>query len=729
MPDAAGARGRGAGGLWTILRPDQTAQSRLRAVTGTSLLSPGAGRTSPMPAGSTSADADALAVALRQLATQCPPRPQSATPAAFKQKKWVIQTFGLGDIGGVFDDIGDAAEELGEVIVDTAEDAGEVIVDTAEDAGEVVVDTAEDAGEAIAGAAVDVSNAVVGSAETVVTGAKRTAKSAAGLLEQGEAQVAALRVKANKTAARVGQAAISTLIDSADSLAIFVDETVEAAGGWVEVIGTSIVNGAEVAWRTVVSGVEDALTAVTALLKRIGAEIQQFIDYLAYLFAWGDFLAESDKLYGTLEQSIQGLGGMLQQAGSYKDELGKTLRSTVKKAVGNRTVGDLFGLRIDRSNPAIEHLEYFLEQVQRAIESVEAVFEGVADVATGEVSPSPALLGSAEASAARLPMSSLANPLTLLTTPVKDLLAGNGALADGSSSLLDAAFSEIVSSGGQAITTAVDQVRARIKVPWLTDMIETVILGGRSFTLLRAAALAGAIPSVLTSKLSGGQKKEEASGSITGIVGPSSQPKPTKTPQQKAEAERSRRALWASTGLGLINSAVVVGKTVLEMRKVKQGIGILTVSSGICICMRGYCTSLLLSRYSQEARPFAKTNVWFDVIEGVYTVLRGLRKAESDAKWAKFDMAFHGILGLAITTSSAIALGSGKLGDAQARTGFAFRCTSWVGNSMVRLAEKSDDVMTSPTAKKCTLGLAAIVAVVEIAEAVNGNVDDVQSTE
>ncbi|MFY0534201.1 LamG-like jellyroll fold domain-containing protein [Nannocystis pusilla] len=70
-----------AGGVWTAIRPDAPVQQRLRTIKRDDLTNPAPGRRNPLPAGTSSDDASALADAFRYLATQFPAAPQAPAQA------------------------------------------------------------------------------------------------------------------------------------------------------------------------------------------------------------------------------------------------------------------------------------------------------------------------------------------------------------------------------------------------------------------------------------------------------------------------------------------------------------------------------------------------------------------------------------------------------------------------------------------------------------------------
>lgn len=729
-----------AGGVWTAIRPDAPVQRRLSTIKRDDLTKPAPGRRNPLPAGTSSDDAAALADAFRYLATQFPAAPQAPTPSTPGTKPH-LQIEPRGFLGG----IGDAIEDGWNEATDAAEDGwntGTGAVESGWNAGTGAVEDAwnestgaladawYDVGDAVEGGwnaalgALDpaaLGNKILNTGSGVIEGAKRTAKSAAALIVRGGQELDALRKKVEGASRRAGAQAIGALVDSAETVAVELSQITETGMLWVEIIGTTIVDGVETAWRVVVNGIEEAFAAMEALVKRIAAEVREILEFLAYLFLWDDFLAASDEIHALLDDSFQQLRAKTPQLGEYKAQLADALRKGVEQAVGQRSVGDLFGLDIDAARPVLEPLEYLLEKFQDALESVDAVFDLADDVTSGLGAPDAAVLNTANGLTGKLP--DLTQVTTVLGTPISQLLAQNGALADGSSSLLDVLFDGVVTRGVDAIDLAGKQFRARIKVPVLTDAIEATILGGRSFTVMRVVSLVGAIVGVLTEKST---NKAQARSNVSSMVTPKSGAQPRSG--QTQSSRDARRILWASMALGLVNSIVLMTKTGLEMagKAAKKFSATLAATGGICTSLRGVLTLARLPSLPQKVQPYTGANAGLEIVTGAWTVLSAYVTYKVDDLWRPFDLVAFGLLGLATTTLSAVALGTGNLqGDSQIVT-FSLRCGSWVSSSLMRLSEKYDDSDRTGRLKLVTVGFAVVSGVIDVSEAIYGNVDDVQ---
>lgn len=735
------------GGAWTAIRPDAPVQQRLRTISGTAMTNPGRGRRNPLPAGTTSDDADALAGAFRQLATQFPataPVKAQTKPQTKPNLKPTARSL-WGDLEDAWNDTTEAAGDVVEDVVDEGEDLVNQGTDAVEEtwndttgaledawnetteAVEDGANTAADALEDVVNAAADaldpaaLGNAILDTASGAIAGATRTAKSAGALIRRSASDLDALRKKVEGATRRAGAQAITALVDSAETLAIEVSDLASTGLRYVEIIGTTIVDGAEAAWRVVVDGVEEAFAAIKALVDRIAAELREILEFLAFLFLWDDFLAASDEVHAVLDGALQQLRSKTPQLGEYKAQLADALRTGVEQAIGQRSVGDLFGLDVDAARLVLEPLEYVLEKFQDALESADIVFDLADDMTSGLGAPDAAVLAAANGLAGELP--DLTEVSSVLGEPIAQLLAGNGTLADGSSSILDLLFDSVVTQGQAAIDLAEKQFRARIKVPVLTDAIESVILGGRTFTVMRIVALVGAIVGVLTEKTASAAQGKRGGSTLvrakSGVQAKSGQP--------RANAD-TRRILWASMALGLVNSLVLTAKTGLELagKSLKKVSAILAATGGLCTSLRGVLTLARIPSLPQNVRPYTGTNAGLEIVTGAWTVLSAYVTYKVDDLWRPFDLVAFGLLGLATTTVSAVALGTGDLqGDNQV-VSFSLRCGSWVSSSLMRLSEKYDDSDRSGRLKVVTVGLAIVSGVTDVAEAIYGNVDEVQ---
>ncbi|WAS92615.1 LamG domain-containing protein [Nannocystis punicea] len=684
--------------VWRAVCPDEKVQKSIRSTTAAELKSPAdKRRTSPLPPGASDDDASALASAFTQFGSQFAAAPKSAPKPQARS------------------------------FIDDLEDIGESAVEWGEDVYEDAKDTYEDAEDWVS----DQTKPIVDAGGNLVGTVTRTAKSAGGLITRGAAEVAALAARGANSAVHAGSRAVAQLIDTADTIAVTAASTTNR---WVEIVGTTIVDGTEVVWRAVVSGVDEALSAITAVVKRIGAAIEAILEFLAFLFAWDDFLAASDEALAVIDEEIDRAGSAVAGLAEYKAKLGQTLRTGVEQAIGKKSLGDLLGVDVDAASPVLEPMEYFMEYVNRALESASLVFEGGKSIASQGKGADAALVASATETNKSLP--SITEVSAYLGTPVSQLLAGSGKAADDSSSLFDFVFDEVIARGKAASEQMAGQLRARMSVPWLTDFIEETILGGRKLTLARVVALVAAIIRVLTEKSSGKSAPKQ--------VEPKATPKPTtkigggitpinptsKSSTPTAQEKEDRRTRWivdVSTALGIANSAVILVKTAQETgesassAKANGGKFWTLISAG-CVFFRGLFALGRIGAYPSKTRPYSGINAALEMVAGAYTFFT-LEKEYGRT----VDMAVFGVIGLGMTASSAIAIGTGGLSGEYETVSFSLRCTSWVTNSAVRVSDKGDDGDKTGRIKLVTGGLVVLSIAVDLTEAIYVNVNEVQS--
>lgn len=677
------------GGVWTIVRPDEHAQRQLRTVTTQSLKSPPDGRRSPLPAGTSDVDTQALVDALSRLGTQLVREPSASS----NPRKLVASAKFVDDVMDVVDDGIDGAEDIYEDAVDVGVSAGEIIVATGQDA--------------------------LASATTV-------AKSAGKLIVSGAAELEALAAKCAKVSAWVGQQAIATAITSADQLAFVVTQASSDAAGWVEAIGTSIVNGTEVAWRVIVAGVDDALEAITTLIKRIGAKIQEWIDYLAWLFMWDDFLEASDEAHAYIKATMSSVGQQIAKLDALKQQLADGLRETVEDAIGKRSLADVFGIDADATSPVFEQLEYVQEQVQELFESSDLEWSTSASGEATGIGPSAALSAQSSEIERLQPLGDPSDVVVYLTTPLSELLANNEPLANGSPSIFDAVFDPIVESSTELIEQLDSALFSRLEVPYLTTFIEEVILCGRTLTLARIMALMAAIPAVLADKTSG---EAETKSQIT---------IQSRDALSQAEFDQNTRwGLWVAMSAGIANTIVIITKSVAERRsqteKTRKFLSFLQLISGSLGVMRGIISLGRIPAFPARARSYAAINASAELTGGLCAAffgaqgLKEIRATETRKDWSSVETAIQLILGATVITASGVALAAGDLGTERSKAAFSLRCSSWVLALLVRAFEKLDDNDSSGRLKYLTMGLAAVSVVVDVGEAIYGNVSETET--
>lgn len=669
------------GGVWTIVRPDETAQMRLRATTAASLKSPADGRPSPLPAGTSDDDTRALVDALARLGTQMVREPSTSSTSSTASTKL------LGPIDGWVEQGVDA-----------------------------VVDTGSDGVHYFAGT----GSAILSGGEAALESAITLPKTAGQLITLGTDEIEALVAKCEKVTAWLGEEAIASAITSANQLAV---RAAKYGGQWIEIVGTTLVQGGEVAWRVIVAGVDDALAAVTKLIERIGAKIQEWIDYLSWLFAWNDFLEASDEAYAVIQEAMGGVEQQIAGLDALKTQLGDALRESVEDAIGKRSLADVFGIDVDADSEAFEQLDYVQEQFQLLIESTELKWVTAALDQESPIAPSEAVSAQASELEKLQPFGDPSDIVVLLDTPMSELLAGNQQLANGSSSIYDAVFDPIVDSTTELLEQLDSAMFGQLSVPYVTDFIESVILCGRTLTVARVMALMAAIPVVLIEKSS--------KQSRTLITVKSTDELSDEEKERQDHDRRTRWALWCVMAAGLINTGVVIGKSVAERRSQSTAnsklISFLQLTSGSIGIFRGIILLGRVPAFPPSTQFYASINASVEMIAGLCAAwfgtqgLKELRPTETRADWSKVEMVIQLLLGATVITSSGIALCTGDLGDDRTKTAFSLRCSSWVLSLLVRGFEKIDDGDTSGRLKYVTMGLAVLASVVEVSEAIYGN--------
>jgi hypothetical protein len=485
----------------------------------------------------------------------------------------------------------------------------------------------------------------------------------------------------------------------------------------------------------IVTGVEDALSVITQLIERIGAQIQEWIDFLAWLFMWDDFLDASDEAYEVIKETMGGAGQQIARLDALKTELTDALRETVEDAIGKRSLGDMFGIDVDAASPAFEQLDYVMEQLQELLEATDLSWaSSTLGEATG-IAPSEALNTQATELARVQPFGDASDVLGFLNTPISELLASNEQLANGSSSLFDAVFDPIVEQSTELLEQIDSAMFGRLSVPYVTDLIEEVILCGRTLTIARVMALMAAIPAVLAEKSSGSDSDSDSESRA--LITTKSTTELSEEEQDQRDADRRTRwAMWCVMAAGLLNTIVIISKSVAERRSKSTSnsklISFLQLTSGSLGTFRGIILVGRVPAFPSSTRTYAAINSSAEMTAGVcgamfgMQALKELRANKTPTDLSTVETAIQGTLGALVIVSSAIGLGTGEFDDERSKTSFSLRCSSWVLALTGRAFEKLDDKDTSGRLKYITMGLSGIQVAIEVAEAIHGNVGETE---
>jgi hypothetical protein len=711
--------------LWTVVRPDQAAHRRLQSVTAADLRAPADGRASPLPPSATPEDAEALAQALTTLTRALPPGPSNEQTRA-KRIRTATQLAGVsrlswGDIADAAGDVVDGAEDLAEDTYDGATD----LYDATTSLGSDVVDGV---GDAVQGA----TKTVVATSEDAVQGAKRAVKGASQLVTSAGAELDALVAAARTAPAQVGERAIRTFIDTADTLAVW---TQSAAGEIVrtfEIIGTSIVDGATVVWRVVCAGVLDAITAIEELVKRIGAKIAAFIEYLLFLFNWQDFLDASDDAYKyfdkTLSELPTRLGAVIQPL---KQQIRGTLSSALDDGFAQKSIAQTCGINIDADTPGIDELNYLFEQVSRVMDSAqEAVGKGIA-AAAAEVDAAAAQQASGLMNL--VPFDRFSSPVALLTAPLGELLSDAAELGDGSGSLVDSMFASMESTMDAALTGGAALLKRRLYVPYVTSMIEDIVLGGRTLNLLRVAALYAAILKVLADKTSGRAHKSSGAQFASKIAGLNKQSLPDE-PAPETGQQTPAWHIWGPTACGFVNSLCLAVQTGLELAYLKKDkpeavrwwIGFLSYTSAVALAAASVFNLAGADRMPKRTKEYVLTLCAFEATTGLWLAVSGYIRKElkdspsreaKEAQLDKIDTVGLSILALGSLITAIIPMAKRLPKGDREWTTYSLRAATATMTGVTRAWSMYDNSDTQGGKKYATLGMLVIGAVVDLSAA------------
>ncbi|HVV88392.1 MAG TPA: LamG-like jellyroll fold domain-containing protein [Kofleriaceae bacterium] len=702
-------------GLWNAVRPDAAVHDQLRSMSATDLIKPADGRPSPLPGGTSTDDAAALAETLSALGRALPPAPASRTAVQLHRATGPGPQLRLswGDVEGGLEDGYDGAKG----VVDEGIDAGKDAYDDGKDAvvagtGQVVKTITDSSGKAV--------QVLVATGQDGVKGASRATRSAGQLVARSGAALDDLKRKTAAAPAQLGGSAIQAFIDTADQLAVVSSAGADQIARSLQVIGTTIVNGATVAWRVVVAGVGDAIAAVGAVIRRIGAEIEKFIDYLAYLFRWQDFLAASDRFMASFETSLGKLTPYVAKLFDSQAELVKRLTASFDTGVASKSIAQLCGVNVTSNSPGIDELEYVLDHLNRVVTSAELTVEKAA----ARVSPAladaskAAMDGQADSTMRGLGVDKLEDGLALFTSPVSQLLGGAAGAQASSTSIIDYAFQSLRDHAEDAVSTVNDALHQRLYVPYLTPMIEDVILGKRQLTILRIVSLIAGIGSVLAAKITDTVEH----GSIDTRAAFAVQPRN----DAAAPSSPPKDSAWAIMGCGVGATALMIAQTAIEISQIGKTpsgplevvMSMLSAGIGGLTLLRAQKQAEVLSYTAAAMRPYAEALDVFEAVSGGWMVMSAwLRTCNTMTKETldKVDIVVLFLVALADLGVTIAALASGSVqGDANVGE-FSARVIATFSGAVMRLWSAVDN--TKASLKKATYWLAGANFVIELGEA------------
>lgn len=561
--------------IWTILRPDREALTTLAGSSGARLRNPPNGKRSPLPAGMSEADADAFSGLLVQIGSAYGPRPP--------------QEPSRRSVYDIVDTVSDAVDDATDYVSSQLRQ-GEKLVN-----GLIQLGTAAGA---YAGALIDDGTAALGSATSAVTNV------ASMVVDAASEQFAQLVDAASRATARYGKSAIDACVKSAQTVAIVAQKVGDEVAHTFVLIGSSILNGVTYVWRVVCAGVQEAFDALKAFVEKIGAAITDFIEYLAWLFKWHDFVVASDAIYDDLKENLDAIQTRVGALSLDRSELNQYL--TLPSNIGDRSLSDIchFSLPV---MPGSEELEYVIETVTQIFGATNLSIDGL-DSAMGSLSGVSTTLGAASTPGINPQPSALMNilgdPNALLSTTVQNLV---NTLTTGSpgTSIVDYLYDTMLPAVKASVSGLTSVLTARISVPGVTEVIEA-IMEGRTLNILRLAAFLSAIAKVLTLKITASVQ----AGSM------SPQPVSYSTAQ-----EDMRAAAWASFAFGMIFSVLEGIRAALELKTsspaLKKQKASLDAILGLLVAGRASCTYGMIAAQPTAAQATLGIQASMELIGGV----------------------------------------------------------------------------------------------------------------
>ena len=456
-------------GVWTLVRPDTEALTKLFHTTAAELLSPSSGVASPLPSGTSAADATTCADTLAALGDAFRPNPRS--PLGSKLRFSFSKPF---------------------------KTAVHWVESTANQAGKTLTKLGSEAG-VFAGALVDDGTADL-------TKATIAAKGVGTLICSSQSEINNLITATKGAYARVGQAEITKAIASADRMAVISSAVAGQVVHKLAIIGSSIINGVTHVWQVVACGIQDALLAMNSFFARIGASIQKMVEFLAWMFNWNDFLRASDGIYHSITGALDRVPTLMQSLSQYKGQILDSL--TLPTDLPKQSLAQMCGLSIP-ANMGAKEMDYVMELGHKLMSAADIELDGLTSFADKLQMPTidTAKLDSLVRAAGDVASPVMRSATGLLTTPVSELVGG---MNSATGEILDFVFTSVTTISDVFVKAINTLLTGRIKVPHLSGWIESTILGGRPLNLLRIVSLAGGIFEVLLTKIAASATAGEA---------------------------------------------------------------------------------------------------------------------------------------------------------------------------------------------------------------------------
>jgi hypothetical protein len=542
----------------------------------------------------------------------------------------------------------------------------------------------ESAGRALGEVVVELGDGVAKLTIAAAEGAQELAQRAAG------------------AAVRTGEAAINNCIKDARKLAV--DASREVWGA-VTVVGEMVVDGAKKLFRTVVAGVLEVAEAIEAFLRRIGAKIRDFIEFLAMLFDWERFLRKSDEFYELALRRLEGMRGYADEVRTIPQLLDDLAARASGSGLAGKTIGQAFGIDADRELPDIDQLKYLVDAVEEAFSGSPPKFDreeqpiaGPTGLGAGETA------ATGEATVATLPPELTGWRGDVLDVPMDMFLELPQKTWAAGRSVVEPMTGWVADQADELVGRARGTLTARLKVPYLTDLIEVVILRGRRLDLLRLIALLAAVPAVVA----GGSSRKSA-GEAGAIQ------KSADDPSETDEALR-----WTQFGVSVFNSAFFVGRTVSEWQWNFGAMFAFSAAGGATTIMLAALDLGLAARFADEAaKATAATHALLVFFGGAWMIGSTgwalVADAEQEKVRAVVDTIVEAAIGVGEVATTIIAYSLEKSNEEELGTGLGVKLANWTLRGAYRILDGLDN-SRFPAAYEATTTCAMAILVVDLGD-------------
>ncbi|MEZ4426478.1 MAG: LamG-like jellyroll fold domain-containing protein, partial [Nannocystaceae bacterium] len=300
----------------------------------------------------------------------------------------------------------------------------------------------------------------------------------------------------------MGKQAVENCIATAEQLRVLASPAAELVNV-VQIVGERWVDGVKQSFRVLVREFEEAWAAIDAFFTRIGGKIRDFINMLADALDWSKFLATADRVYGEI------LGAFEEVEASVADQLPANGEST--SAWASRLAGEL-GSGLDPLRAWSPSAVSFQAALTRPLPVVDASQIPGYDEVTWLMDKLTELMKSAKFKLSlptldigdALPdwldeLVEAAPSLDFAGDPLGiDMVTLVQTLVDLWDRLIDNLLKDVWKPILKLVQGAVSGIQAglteRINIPFLTELIESTVLGGRELNMLRMLSLVGAVP-------------------------------------------------------------------------------------------------------------------------------------------------------------------------------------------------------------------------------------------